>query len=345
MKKGYQLDLALLMVCGLTLTAAVAHSQTLDGDHVFWSSTPVIAGKTAVGQINGIPYTFTSTQELSATPEIYNYSLFAASGEAGFPNVTTIQNSKKSENTLSFETPISNPLLVFASIGNSSGLSVPIQFYDDIEVIWHQNVEIEPKRIIGTEGYAIVRVPGTFTELKFDYLQDEHYVNFLFGAHFPNCEDKFHWSGAPSFDGNVATGSIDGIAYQYTSSEPIQVSQSIYNKGTFPESFHMPNTAVIKNVEATTNTLKFDHPTKNPTLVFASIGSGAQNQSVDVVFEQEVQLLFNENVVVSADKKTVTGTEGYAIVEIPGEHSEITFRYTKRENYANFLFGATFCRN
>ena len=79
---------------------------------------------------------------------------------------------------------MTNPVLVFSSIGQP-GIAVPIQFETPVQVLWSTATTINsPTRITGREGYAVVRLNGTFSSISFDYLAYENYVNFSFGADF-----------------------------------------------------------------------------------------------------------------------------------------------------------------
>jgi parallel beta-helix repeat protein len=154
----------------------------------FWSNSPTINGKTATGTINGIEYTYTSSHNIQTTPSIYAHSKFPASFDV--PNQLAIQNTHVTQNTLSFEKPIVNPVLVFSSIGNPS-LHVPITFHQPFEVMYSENVVVNSStKITGNEGYAIIRLTGTYSTIGFDYNVAEHYANFMFGADFYEHTDS-----------------------------------------------------------------------------------------------------------------------------------------------------------
>ena len=149
----------------------------------FWSNAPQITGaNTAAGTINGIGYTYSSSRPVYTTSNVFAHSVFPSS--YGIPNQTAIRNIEVSRNTLTFDQPMTNPVLVFSSIGQG-GIAVPIQFETPVQVLWSTATTINsPTRITGREGYAIVRLNGTFSSISFDYLAYENYVNFSFGADF-----------------------------------------------------------------------------------------------------------------------------------------------------------------
>ncbi len=154
----------------------------------FWSNPPVVNGTQATGTINGIVYKYTSSSPIEVTSSVYAHNVFPSS--YGVPNVNpTIKNTQITNNTLTFDAPMTNPVLVFASIGNGT-TSVPIRFSTPVQIVWSQNVvQNNPTQITGTEGYAIVRLNGTFSSINFDYLVAENWCNFAFGADFRVCLD------------------------------------------------------------------------------------------------------------------------------------------------------------
>lgn len=165
----------------------------------FWSGVPTINGNTAMGTINGIGYTYQSSQPIGATGGVFGIGNFPAS--YGVPNVNpTIQNIQITNNTLSFDSPMTDPVLVFASIGSPS-ISVGINFGAPVEVLWSRSVvQNTSTRITGTEGYAIVRMTGTFSSISFNYTVAENWANFVFGATVPKVCD---------FDGDGIVDQLD----------------------------------------------------------------------------------------------------------------------------------------
>ena len=153
--------------------------------YVNWSN---ISGNTATGTINGVNVTYTSNQTINESSSIFAYNNFPTA--YNIPNgPRVIQNTQVTTNTLSFGTPVANPILIFSSIGQS-GNSVPISFSNQIEILWSQSVvQDSPTQITGTEGYVIVRIPGTFSNLSFDYLVAEVSCDFVFGRSVDNCVD------------------------------------------------------------------------------------------------------------------------------------------------------------
>ncbi|MDG1517004.1 MAG: PKD domain-containing protein [Flavobacteriales bacterium] len=179
-----------------------------------WSSQPAVSGKTATGTINGVGYTYTSSINIETTPSIFQYETFPSSFD--IPNITVIKNRFASENTIVFDTPIQNPTLLFSSIGG--GNTVPINFAQPIEVLFESgplNV-ISANQISGKEVDLIVRLNGTYESISFDYMADENYVNFTFGADFATFCDTDN-DGTPDYldtdsDNDGCTDAVEGDA-------------------------------------------------------------------------------------------------------------------------------------
>jgi|GEM_PF-1034319 len=162
----------------------ILDTQECPSGNFQWSGIPVISGNSATGSFGSVNYTYNSSAPVQTTADIYNHGIFPSS--YGIPNTTSIQNNVISSNTLIFDRVIKDPVLVFSSIGNG-GQTVPIKFGAPIEVLWSTAVtQIDNLNISGTEGYAVVRMNGTFSQISFDYLANEGYVNFFFGVDFTN---------------------------------------------------------------------------------------------------------------------------------------------------------------
>lgn len=168
----------------------------------FWTGPIVFSAtdnKVATGTINGINYTYTSSQPLGATAGVFNYGVFPSS--YGVPNNNpTIKNTQVTTNTLTFASPMTDPVLVFASIGSGS-ISVPIIFSNPIEIIWASGGNSltvnSPTQITGREGNVILRIPGVYTSISFNYTVAENWANFTFGATVPQPCD-YDGDGIPN---------------------------------------------------------------------------------------------------------------------------------------------------
>lgn len=184
---------------------------------VTWN-TPV-TGFTATGSVGNTTVSYTSSAELGTTPAVAGHSAFPA--DFGVPNnILTIQNSLVTTNTLTFGRPISDPLLVFASVGNND-VAVPVTFKDVSIVLEFQSglTEVTDSSFVGREGFALVRIPGVHSSVSFTYTTAEWYANFMFG--FGGTTVDSDEDGIPDvcdacpdvaeLDGQSADTDLDGI--------------------------------------------------------------------------------------------------------------------------------------
>ena len=138
-------------------------------------------------------------------------------------NSTSIANTNAGVFTFCFSSPVTNPQIALASIG-APAISVQINTSAPYQIIWSGIGMNYPNNttLIGIEGYTIIRFPGTFTCLSFNYLQNESYCNIAFGIQDTNCQascpglypvtliasgaSNYTWS--PSLGLNSTTGSV-----------------------------------------------------------------------------------------------------------------------------------------
>ena len=95
---------------------------------------------------------------------------------------------------------------------------MPISFSNPVEVLFQSGPVsvISPTKLEAQEGYVVLRMNGTFSEISFDYLADETYVNFTFGADFATFCDTDS-DGIPNYldtdsDGDACTDAVEGGA-------------------------------------------------------------------------------------------------------------------------------------
>jgi gliding motility-associated-like protein len=200
----------------------------------------------ALGTINGIDYTFTSSKPMIASTSVYGYSLFPAS--YAIPNNNpTIGNNQASSNTLTFAQPMVDPILVFSSIGGV--VAVPIIFNKPVEVLWSTSQSgyftiNSPTQITALEGYTVIKVPGTHNSISFDYTVSENWTNFIFGANpAPLCDTDN--DGIPNHldldsDGDGCFDSLEG-------DESVQASQ-IDTQGAISGAVDAQGVPVLANI-------------------------------------------------------------------------------------------------
>lgn len=141
----------------------------------------------ATGTVGGVGVTFASSAGISSTESMFGHSNFPPSYDVPLAG-PTIQNINVSSNTLTFDREVSDPLLVFSSVGNGS-TAVPVNFGSNISIEWSQAVtSFTENSFVGQEGYAVVRVPGVHTSITFNYTTAENYANFAFGFGGTNAD-------------------------------------------------------------------------------------------------------------------------------------------------------------
>jgi len=121
-------------------------------------------------------------------PGMYNATTFPE--EYGVPvSGIQIRNTLEGVFTATFSSPVTDALVAFASVGNP-GLQVPVQVSAPFTPIWHepgtttyQNASgpTQYTQFTGNEGFNIIRIDGTVTEVSFNYTVPEFYCTICFG--------------------------------------------------------------------------------------------------------------------------------------------------------------------
>jgi hypothetical protein len=98
-----------------------------------------------------------------------------------------IRNTLDGVFTATFSQPVTDPLVAFASVGNPN-LPVPVDVSAPFTPIWEQATTYgnnsgpnQFERFIGQEGFNIIRIDGTVTEISFNYTVPEYYCTICFG--------------------------------------------------------------------------------------------------------------------------------------------------------------------
>lgn len=157
----------------------------------------------------------------------------------------------------------------------------------------------------------------------------------------------FLWADYPngiSETKNKVRGTLAGSNFTYTLTDlngtpmNLNATNGVYGAPTFPTRYNIPDTdRTIANRFASINTLTFDAPIFNPTLMFSSIGN--PGMPVGITFDRPVTIEFQTGVTINSPSK-VTGDEGYLIARLDGWIRSLSFRYEDAESYCNFAFGA-----
>jgi gliding motility-associated-like protein len=163
-----------------------------------------------------------------------------------------------------------------------------------------------------------------------------------------NCYD-INWATWSDFS-NVSstTGSIidaDGSSIGITMSANYTFGStpSIYTFSRFsgyPAS--IPNNTVPKTTWSAgaggSTDMCFSKKVTNPVLLLSSLGS-TQPTSSQLKFSIPYVVLYDGGGMVYNDSKTITGTEGYAIIMFPGEFTCVNISSNTTENYTNLTWG------
>jgi cysteine-rich repeat protein len=157
------------------------------------------------GTVGNTPVNYYSNQSWRPQARaLENQALFPARFQVPTDNRAHVENFLASANLLEFGREVSNPLLVFASIG-APRVPVDIQFNQPIEVVWTAptvagmttaaTVSEDGRTLSGESTWAIVRVPGNHRAIGFNYLVTENSADFMFG--FGGSNDDANSNGTP----------------------------------------------------------------------------------------------------------------------------------------------------
>ena len=126
-----------------------------------------------------------------------------------------IKNLQAGTFTAVFDKPVTDVLVAFASVGQA-GLVVPVSISKPFTPLWTREgymVYSDPvgatqyRQFTGEEGYNIIRIDGTMTEVSFVYDASENYCTMSFGFVDQNDPDLVKCD--PMFD-KWATDTEDG---------------------------------------------------------------------------------------------------------------------------------------
>jgi hypothetical protein len=98
-----------------------------------------------------------------------------------------IRNTASGVFTATFSQPVTDPLVAFASVGNP-GVQVPVISTLPFTPIWgvattYQSAvnATQYTQFTGQEGFNIIRIDGTVSEVSFIYTVTEYYCTVCFG--------------------------------------------------------------------------------------------------------------------------------------------------------------------
>ncbi len=164
-----------------------------------WVNVTSVTPTLAQGNLpNGITVSAThSGGGLSTTPSMFGGGNFPASFNVPIA-ATTIRNDLAGVLNFCFSQPVVNPQIAFASIGQPA-LPITIVTSVPYQVLWtglSMNY-VNPTTLIGSEGYTIIRFPGTHSCVSLNYLGDETYINLAVGVMDAACQGQPICPGNP----------------------------------------------------------------------------------------------------------------------------------------------------
>lgn len=154
-----------------------------------WMTINSVTNSTAsgVGQ-NGITISVTQSGGGMGIQSSGMYEGTRFSQEYNVPvSGTQIRNTKNGVFTATFSQPVTNPLVAFASVGNSI-TSVPVIVSAPFTPIWELDTTYQNPvngtqytQFTGIEGFNIIRIDGTVSSVSFNYTVTENYCTVCFG--------------------------------------------------------------------------------------------------------------------------------------------------------------------
>lgn len=212
-----------------------------DCNLINWAAWNNFTGTSSTGTINmsdgPINITMTSNFTFDSTPQIYNHSKFN-SYPSPVPNAavprTTWSAGTGGTTTMCFSKTVTNPVLLIASLGSSSGIRAKLNFSLPYVVIYDGGgMEYNSSTALtGTEGYAIIMFPGDFTCVTINSTTPEFYTNITWGVRPPPFTIDI--TEVSRDCGSVTLTASGGTAYFWNGGEnPSSASNIFHESGTY----------------------------------------------------------------------------------------------------------------
>ena len=198
------------VVCNGSATTGITFSPPNTAGYQWMTLNSITNGAaTGTGQ-NGITVSITQTGGgLGTESGMYDASRFPAIYSVPTSG-NQIRNTKAGVFTATFSTPVTNPLVAFASVGNPN-LSVPVIVSAPFTPIWTNTAnnyittyDLPNRTFTGKEGYNIIRIDGTVTTVSFNYTVEEFYATMAFG--FEDQNTTYRWTNDTPSIGLAASG-------------------------------------------------------------------------------------------------------------------------------------------
>jgi len=207
-----------------------------------WASWSNFSNRSATGTINNsgdvVNVIMTANYDFGSTSSIYNYNAKLAQYPATIPNNTVPKTEWSSAGngttTMCFSKTVTNPVLLLASLGSSSGISAKLTFDVPYVVIYDAGgmVYNDKYSVTGTEGYAIIMFPGDFNCVTVHSTTPENYTNLTWGLK-PQPFQVDVTETANSCGTAVLTAS-GGSTYQWDDGDtPTSATNTFHQSGTY----------------------------------------------------------------------------------------------------------------
>lgn len=196
-----------------------------------WANWSNFNGKSATGNIlvNGkqVSVTMTANYDFSSTSVIYGFNNFSQfSGVSAIPNATVPRTEWSAgvggKTTMCFSEPVTNPILLVASLGGVYATSPPVPVslsLDQPYVVLYDGGGMKfnsSYTITGTEGNAILLFPGTFTCLTIFSDTPEFYTNITWGLQPPIFPIDIKIKEDETKCGSITLTASGGNTYQWS---------------------------------------------------------------------------------------------------------------------------------
>lgn len=225
----------------LFMSANLAHLTSQCNQIYNWTEWQTFTGTSATGTINNsgqmIGVTMNANYSFNSTPGIYNYGAFNGFPGNMAPNTTVPRTTWTAgtggETTMCFSEPVTNPVLLIASLGNG-GQHVTLQFSLPYAVVFNGGGMnfINTTTIYGYEGYAVLVFPGTFTCVTIFSSTPEYYTNITWGLNPPLFPVEI--AGDSIACDSVRLLASGGSSYSWSGgSTPDMASNTFFESGTY----------------------------------------------------------------------------------------------------------------
>jgi gliding motility-associated-like protein len=160
------------------------------------------------------------------------------------------------------------------------------------------------------------------------------------------CLSQYHWAKWGNFIGTSALGTIvidgDTSRVTMTTNYAFGETNQIYNYRAFDDfKASIPDTTIPAtwwpDAKQGVTTMCFDKTVKNPVLLVATLGDPLIK--VKLTFSVPFQLLYVDSSIIDHIDTTLTGQEGYAIIEFPGDFNCVTIYADTTEYWTNLSWG------